>query len=139
MASAAASTSNSANSSGWSKAKKLPATGFAPNIVTLLPAQPIEKAYADEGMWLEIPALGVKQSIVGVPGPDWDVTWLGSQIGYLQGTAFPTWNGNSVADRVMSPMPMASPVRLPAWAAWRGAARSSSMPGDRRTSTKCAR
>jgi LPXTG-site transpeptidase (sortase) family protein len=26
----------------------------------------------------------------------WDVTWLGDQAGYLEGTAFPTWAGNSV-------------------------------------------
>jgi LPXTG-site transpeptidase (sortase) family protein len=25
----------------------------------------------------------------------WDLTWLSNQAGYLQGTAFPTWNGNS--------------------------------------------
>jgi len=35
--------------------------------------------------------------VVGIPqsGGGWDVTWLGSQAGYLQGTAYPTWNGNS--------------------------------------------
>ena len=70
------------------KSKKLPATGFAPNVATLLPAQPADKAYADEDMRLEIPVLSVNQPIVGVP-------WLGNNIGYLQGTAFPTWNGNS--------------------------------------------
>jgi LPXTG-site transpeptidase (sortase) family protein len=26
----------------------------------------------------------------------WDVTWLADQAGYLAGTAFPTWIGNSV-------------------------------------------
>jgi LPXTG-site transpeptidase (sortase) family protein len=32
-----------------------------------------------------------------VPETDgWDVTWLGDEIGYLGGTAFPTWAGNSV-------------------------------------------
>jgi LPXTG-site transpeptidase (sortase) family protein len=47
---------------------------------------------------IEIPALGIKTSIVGVPqsGDSWDVTWLGNQVGYLNGTAFPTWSGNSV-------------------------------------------
>ena len=77
------------------KSKKLPATGFAPNLVTPLPAQPADKTYTNEDMWLEIPTLSVEQLIVGVPGPDWDVTWLGNNIGYLQGTTFPTWNGNS--------------------------------------------
>jgi LPXTG-site transpeptidase (sortase) family protein len=26
----------------------------------------------------------------------WDVAWLGSDAGWLNGTAFPTWEGNSV-------------------------------------------
>ena len=76
--------------------KKLPATGFMPDTVTALPIQPADIAYTDEALWLEIPSLNLKQPVVGVPGPEWDVTWLGDQIGYLQGTAFPTWNGNSV-------------------------------------------
>jgi len=74
---------------------KLPATGFTPNLVTLLPSQPAAKAYVNEGIRIEIPTLDVDRPIVGVPGPDWNVTWLGSSIGYLEGTAFPTWNGNS--------------------------------------------
>ena len=75
----------------------LPATGFAPDRVTVLSCQPQSKAYSKENMWLEIPALGLKQSIVGVPERDgWEVSWLGDQIGYLNGTAYPTWAGNSV-------------------------------------------
>jgi len=37
-------------------------------------------------------------SIVGVPQTNsgWDVTWLGDSAGYLAGTAFPTWAGNTV-------------------------------------------
>ncbi len=88
--------SNSGSSSSDPSSSILPATGFAPGMVTLLPAQPMAKAFSDTGMQLEIPALDSTQSVVGVPGPDWDVSWLGNQIGYLQGTAFPTWNGNSV-------------------------------------------
>ena len=75
----------------------LPNTGFAPNRVTKLPLQSVR--YADLGnLWLEIPSLGVKLSIVGVPQTDggWDVSWLGKQAGWLNGTAFPTWSGNSV-------------------------------------------
>jgi len=36
--------------------------------------------------------------IVGVPRSEngWDVTWLGQNAGYLSGSAFPTWNGNTV-------------------------------------------
>ena len=75
----------------------LPATGFAPDRVTILSAQPESRAYSKENMRLEIPALGITKSIVGVPERDgWDVSWLGQQIGYLDGTAYPTWAGNSV-------------------------------------------
>ena len=76
-----------------------PATGFAPDQTTILPAQPNESAYLDIGdLWIEIPALGVKLPIVGIPLTEdgWDVTWLGKLAGYLNGTAFPTWEGNSV-------------------------------------------
>jgi LPXTG-site transpeptidase (sortase) family protein len=39
----------------------------------------------------------VELPIVGVPltGDGWDVTWLGGRAGWLQGTAFPTWAGNT--------------------------------------------
>ena len=49
-------------------------------------------------MQLEIPALGVKTPLVGVAKSDngWDLSWLWNQVGYLGGTAFPTWAGNSV-------------------------------------------
>jgi LPXTG-site transpeptidase (sortase) family protein len=80
-------------------APALPATGFAPDRVTALSAQPASQSYAGLGdLWLEIPRLGVQMNIVGVPqsGNTWDVSWLGNQAGWLQGTAFPTWNGNSV-------------------------------------------
>jgi LPXTG-site transpeptidase (sortase) family protein len=76
-----------------------PATGFAPSRVTRLPAQPENRRYSDLGdLWLEIPALSVKLPIVGVPLTEdgWDVTWLGRQAGWLNSTAFPTWEGNSV-------------------------------------------
>jgi LPXTG-site transpeptidase (sortase) family protein len=79
--------------------KKLPATGFAPNKVTTLPDQKPEQAYLNLGdLWLEIPSLGIKTSIVGVPKVDgvWNVDWLWEQTGWLQGTAFPTWKGNSL-------------------------------------------
>ncbi|MCW5876165.1 MAG: sortase [Anaerolineales bacterium] len=77
----------------------LPATGFAPGVVTNLGAQPAELAYAASSLTLSIPKLGVHMDILGVPqGPNgWDVTWLSAnQAGYLYGTAFPTWKGNSV-------------------------------------------
>lgn len=80
------------------KTRSLPDTGFAPNKASILPAQPASKFYKDEGIWLVIPSLGIKQSILGVPknNGQWDITWLGNNIGWLHGTTFPTWSGNSV-------------------------------------------
>ena len=81
------------------KAKTLPITGFAPNQISILPVQPVVKAYSTYGdLTLEIPTIGVKTSIVGVPETTdgWDVTWLEDNAGWLNGTAFPTWNGNSL-------------------------------------------
>jgi large repetitive protein len=76
----------------------VPGTGFAPGIVTVLGPQPDNLNYTSNGLWLEIPALNQAINIVGVPqvGTTWDITWLGKQAGYLYGTAYPTWNGNSV-------------------------------------------
>lgn len=76
----------------------LPKTGFAPDKHTILPVQPESSIYDDlDAMWLEIPALDVYAPIVGVPVSmnGWDLTWLGNQVGWLEGTAFPTWSGNS--------------------------------------------
>lgn len=80
-------------------ASSLPATGFAPAAVTQLPLQPAELAYSATDLTLRIPTLGLSTSIVGVPqtnGGEWDVTWLGRSVGYLNGTAFPTYLGNTV-------------------------------------------
>jgi len=77
----------------------LPATGFAPGAETLLGEQPLEKVYSQQNdMQLVVPKLGVKMAVVGVPqvGDSWDLSWLWEQAGYLEGTAFPTWAGNSV-------------------------------------------
>ena len=76
----------------------VPKTGFAMNTLTNLPAQPAGLAYSSTDMWIEIPSLSVKMTVVGVPktSAGWDVTWLGSQAGWLEGSAYPTWSGNSV-------------------------------------------
>jgi LPXTG-site transpeptidase (sortase) family protein len=77
----------------------VPETGFAAGRVTLLPRQPESKAFQQHAdLWLEIPSLGVETDIVGIPllEDGWDVRWLWDQAGYLNGTAFPTWSGNSV-------------------------------------------
>ncbi|GAP12425.1 LPXTG-site transpeptidase [Longilinea arvoryzae] len=76
----------------------LPDTGFRPGAIHLLPDQPAEKRYTKQDIQLQIPTLGVDIPVVGVPqsGDGWDVTWLGDGAGWLNGTAYPTWNGNSV-------------------------------------------
>jgi len=77
----------------------LPETGFAPGVQTILPPQPVQKAYQSYGdVWLEVPSLGLRTSIAGVPAVEgeWDVSWLNTQAGWLQGTAFPSFSGNSV-------------------------------------------
>jgi LPXTG-site transpeptidase (sortase) family protein len=76
----------------------LPETGFRHGEVTQLPKQPAAKAYTETAMLLEIPKLRVSMPIVGVPQSEngWDVTWLGNSAGYLYGSAFPTWAGNTV-------------------------------------------
>jgi len=80
-------------------ATRLPSTGFAPNVVTILPKQPADKAYFETGgVQLEIPRLGINTSVTGIPQADdgtWDVSWLWNQTGWLQGTAYPTLTGNS--------------------------------------------
>jgi LPXTG-site transpeptidase (sortase) family protein len=76
----------------------IPATGFSPNRVTHLDAQPDDKRYASTELSLEIPSQGITTSIVGVPAQNsqWDLSWLGSNTGYLEGTAYPTRAGNTV-------------------------------------------
>jgi LPXTG-site transpeptidase (sortase) family protein len=76
----------------------LPATGFPQGRFTSLPTQPESKAYTEAAMLLDIPIINVRMPIVGVPQSEdsWDVTWLGNNAGYLAGSAFPTWSGNSV-------------------------------------------
>ena len=76
----------------------LPKTGFAPGKATFI-AETKEPDYNPAStLELEVPALGIRIPIVGVPvnARGWDVDWLWDQAGWLEGTAFPTWNGNSV-------------------------------------------
>ena len=77
----------------------IPVTGFAPDRVTTLPAQPAEAAYTSLGqMTIEIPTLGVKFPIVGakINNKTWDLTWLKDSVAYLEGSAYPTTAGNTV-------------------------------------------
>ncbi len=78
----------------------LPSTGFAPDRVTRVEGSRAESGLAqmDGDLRLEIPGLNVTRTIVGVPnsGNSWNLNWLGDDLGYLDGTAYPTWNGNTV-------------------------------------------
>jgi LPXTG-site transpeptidase (sortase) family protein len=77
----------------------IPVTGFAPNKVTALPIQPANKAYKPlDEIRIEIPTLGINFPIVGVSLTEnnWDLTWLKESVGYLEGSAYPTFNGNTV-------------------------------------------
>jgi LPXTG-site transpeptidase (sortase) family protein len=74
----------------------LPETGFAPGRHTDLPSRIASNKYlAVPGYWLEIPSQGEMNRIVYVPLSEqgWDLAWLGGDVGYLEGTAFPTWLG----------------------------------------------
>ena len=76
----------------------LPDTGFAPNVITDVSGLPPERYIQTGGITLEISSLGINIPVVGVPlrNDEWNVSWLGKQAGWLEGSAFPTWNGNSV-------------------------------------------
>lgn len=77
---------------------RLPDTGFAPGVVTELGQAAPENYFSTGGVTVEVPALGIKIPIVGVPARNgaWNVAWLWNQAGWLEGSAFPSWNGNSV-------------------------------------------
>ena len=77
----------------------IPVTGFAPNQVTPLPVQPADKAYKSLGeLRIEIPTLGINFPIVGaaITKNGWDLTWLQNNVAYLEGSAYPTLEGNTV-------------------------------------------
>ncbi|MDH5506390.1 MAG: sortase, partial [Anaerolineae bacterium] len=90
---------------------ELPDTGFTPGITTVLPPQTVTYfEYSD--LWLEIPSLGVEMPIVGIPltSSGWDVSWLWDSAGYLNSTAFPTWQGNTgIAGHVTLPTGLPGP------------------------------
>jgi len=76
----------------------LPRTGFPMGRVTNLSPRLGNISYTETAITLEVPSLGIEMPIVYVPKSDgsWDVTWLGNNAGYLAGSAFPTWPGNTV-------------------------------------------
>jgi LPXTG-site transpeptidase (sortase) family protein len=76
----------------------IPLTGFAPGRVTDLSGLPVTKYNSTGDVVLEIPVLKLEMPVVGVPkqGKSWDVNWLLNQAGWLEGSAFPGFSGNSV-------------------------------------------
>lgn len=72
--------------------------GFPPGEITPLAEQLPQQAYTSTEMYLEIPSLGLRAPIVGVSygGEGWETSWLKEEVGWLVGSAFPTWNGNTV-------------------------------------------
>ena len=86
------------NKSVWHRySSTLPESGFAPNKVTTLPPQPADLYKSDANLKIKIPSLQISADVVNVPVIDnqWQVSWLGNRLGFLEGTAFPTWNGNT--------------------------------------------
>jgi LPXTG-site transpeptidase (sortase) family protein len=71
--------------------------GFAPGLSTKLDASS-RQVYDATDLSIEIPVIKVKTSILGVESKkgSWDISWLRDQVGWLNGTAYPTWKGNSV-------------------------------------------
>jgi LPXTG-site transpeptidase (sortase) family protein len=76
----------------------IPVTGFAPGRVTDLSGIPVTRYNTLSDVTLEIPVLKLKLPVVGIPMKDktWDVNWLLNQAGWLEGSAFPGFSGNSI-------------------------------------------
>ncbi len=75
---------------------EIPESGFAPGDITIRSEpETNEKFEQFDGLWLEIPRLSVAGSIIGIypSAGGWDISWLGDQIGWLNSTASPIWNG----------------------------------------------
>jgi LPXTG-site transpeptidase (sortase) family protein len=75
----------------------IPVTGFAPNTFTSLD-QHGRPALQSTSLQLEIPVIKVDATIAGIEirNGGWNVSWLQDQVGWLNGTAYPTHKGNSV-------------------------------------------
>jgi len=87
-------------------------TGFAPGRITDLSSLPVTKYSTMNDVILEVPVLKLKMPVVGIPlkGNSWDVTWLLNQAGWLEGSAFPGFSGNSVlTSHVTLPFGQAGP------------------------------
>jgi LPXTG-site transpeptidase (sortase) family protein len=72
--------------------------GFAPGRITDLSSLPVTSYVDLNDVTLEVPVLKLKLPVVGIPKKNntWDVNWLLNQAGWLEGSAFPGFSGNSV-------------------------------------------
>jgi LPXTG-site transpeptidase (sortase) family protein len=78
---------------------EIPKTGFPIGHLTNLPKQTAFKLYSTTNITLKVPRLDLEMPILGIPQTSenfWDVTWLDNNVGYLEGSAYPTWSGNTV-------------------------------------------
>jgi LPXTG-site transpeptidase (sortase) family protein len=82
---------------GFGLAGLIPVTGFPPGVITGVKIN-ISSYYNSNSPMLVIPLLDVNTPILGIDLKDgiWDISWLWDQVGWLEGTAYPTRNGNSV-------------------------------------------
>ncbi len=77
---------------------ELPKTGFGAWLHEDALQRMVGSHPALGSLWMEIPRLNVRAPIVAVPQAQgqWTTAWLWDQVGWLQGTAFPTQPGNAV-------------------------------------------
>jgi LPXTG-site transpeptidase (sortase) family protein len=76
----------------------LPTTGFPPGTITPNKGW-IRTPYSNHyQMRLRIVKTNIDIPILAVPliNGQWNTQWLSNQVGYLEGTTFPTWKGNSI-------------------------------------------
>jgi len=78
--------------------EELPETGFAPNTVSIRDVETKIRYQRNDEISLIIPGLDLETHVVGVPRQNnsWNVEWLGDDVGYLNGTSYPTRPGNTV-------------------------------------------
>ncbi|MBL6980715.1 MAG: sortase [Anaerolineales bacterium] len=77
----------------------MPDTGFPPGRAKNIYSKANQKPHhlADEFRMM-ISSLNIDLPLVGIPRTEngWNLTWLAEEIGFLDGTAYPTWPGNTV-------------------------------------------
>ena len=77
---------------------ELPNTGFPMGVTTNVPELDTESTNHNTGLFLTVPKLNISTQIIGVPleSDGWNTAWLSNYAGFLEGSAFPTWAGNTV-------------------------------------------